>query len=435
MNSSADLNPTQRGSSARTAAGLLPGILVVGLVIGSCGHDPPRIFESVHVTPNPAAPGSGQPNLMIGDDGRCYLSWIEPGPEGRHRLRFAVFEEGTWSDARTIAKETQPWFVNWADFPSLVAFEYGALAAHWLVKSGEGTYAYDVNIAWSFDGGTTWSAPVVPHRDGTQTEHGFVSMLPWPDGSLLALWLDGRNFAEPTNAHNDDVPSEARDEMTLRTGFVHRNGSLSGEAVLDGRACECCQTAAVRTPEGALMAYRDRSEQEVRDIAVVRLGKDGWSRPRIVHTDNWLMPGCPVNGPALASDGARVVLTWFTAANDEPKVKVAFSQDAGGTFESPVQVNVGEAIGRVDALLLSDGSALVSWMETSARGGEILVRRVHSDGGLGPIETLASTGAGRASGFPRMVRAGETVHFAWVETGNPPRLRTAAGVLPSQSQQ
>jgi hypothetical protein len=37
----------------------------------------------------------------------------------------------------------------------MVALPDGSLAAHWLVKSGSGTYAYDVNISRSFDGGKT----------------------------------------------------------------------------------------------------------------------------------------------------------------------------------------------------------------------------------------------------------------------------------------
>ena len=68
----------------------------------------------------------------------------------------------------------------------------GSLAAHWLVKSGSGTYAYDVNISRSKDGGRTWDRPFIPHTDGTQTEHGFVSLLPLRDGRLGAVWVEGQ---------------------------------------------------------------------------------------------------------------------------------------------------------------------------------------------------------------------------------------------------
>ena len=121
--------------------------------------------------PSPAPPGSAQPNLVTAPDGHLYLSWLEPRADSGVRLRFAVREGTGWSAPRTIA-EGRNWFVNWADFPSMAALPDGSLAAHWLVRSGDGTYAYDVHLSRSFDGGATWSTPRTPHRDGTPTGRG-----------------------------------------------------------------------------------------------------------------------------------------------------------------------------------------------------------------------------------------------------------------------
>src|SRR6266542_5422562 len=128
-------------------------------------------FAQVRELPAPAGRGSCQPNLAIAPDGRVYLSWIE----GRFSLCFALKEGDGWSAPRVIA-EGANWFVNWADFSSMVALPDGSLAAHWLVKSGPETFDYDVTISRSFDGGKTWGKPFVPHRDGVKAEHGFVSM-------------------------------------------------------------------------------------------------------------------------------------------------------------------------------------------------------------------------------------------------------------------
>jgi len=132
-------------------------------------------FAQVRELPAPAGQGSGQPNLAVAPDGRVYLSWIERLGEGRFSLRFATREGDGWSTPKVIA-EGSNWFVNWADFPSMIALPDGSLAAHWLVKSGQGTYEYDVTISRSFDDGKTWSNPFVPHRDGAKAEHGFVSL-------------------------------------------------------------------------------------------------------------------------------------------------------------------------------------------------------------------------------------------------------------------
>ncbi|MCI0486582.1 MAG: glycoside hydrolase [Blastocatellia bacterium] len=375
---------------------------------------------------SPAAPGSGEPNLYAAADGRVFLSWIEPAGEKGHALRFAVRNGDNWSEPRTIA-EGANWFVNWADFPSLIVLPDGMMVAHWLAKSGTGTYAYDVNISRSTDGGRSWSKPMVPHRDGTQTEHGFVSFIEWKGGRAGAVWLDGRNFASKEHGAGGHGASSA--EMTLRFAAIDSKGQLSDEAVLDGRVCECCQTSAAITSDGAIVVYRDRSEKEVRDISVIRYHKGRWTEPKTIHADGWEINGCPVNGPSVAADGRKVAVAWFTAQGDKPRVNVAFSDDAGANFGQPVQVDDGNPMGRVQVIMLTDGSALVVWLERTAKGGEIRARRVKADGMRDQSITVGNTSAARAAGFPRMVRAGNEVVFAWTESGKPSKVRTAVGKL------
>ena len=137
-----------------------------------------------------------------------------------------------------------------------------------------------------------------------------------------------------------------------------------------------------RTNEGALAAYRDRSDKEIRDIHFVTRQQNNWSSPRPVHSDNWEINGCPVNGPSVAAAGRNVVVAWYTGANDSPRVKAAFSNDAGATFGEAVQVDDGETLGRVDALMLPDGTAPVCWLSGNVEGGQIKVRRVQPDGSL-----------------------------------------------------
>ena len=131
-----------------------------------------RVFVGVV---SPAAPGSTEPNLAVGADGEVYLTWVEQRGEG-HALLFSVWHEDAWGPAREIAAGTD-WFVNWADFPSLNALADGTLAAHWLAKVGEGTYAYGVYVSLSHDGGTTWGEPFLLTHDNTATGHGLVA--PW----------------------------------------------------------------------------------------------------------------------------------------------------------------------------------------------------------------------------------------------------------------
>jgi len=375
----------------------------------------------IRPTESPTNGDSREPELTATHDGRVILSWVEKVSDKGYSLRLAILDGNRWTESRTVSQGDN-WFVNWADFPSLVALKNGRLAAHWLVRSGSATYAYDVNVSQSQDDGKSWTKPIVPHRDNTQTEHGFVSLVPLSDGRLGAVWLDGRNMK---NIKDSDEHAPAPESMTLRYAAIDAEGKMSDEAELDERVCECCQTSAAVTSEGPIAVYRDRSQTEVRDIHVVRQVNGSWTKPQPVFADNWQINGCPVNGPAIAADGERVAVAWFTGVANTPAVKIAFSQDAGATFGQPIQVNDGETVGRVDTLLLADGSALVCWQSGNADGGAIKVRRVRPDGSVGPPAVIAQTDISRSSGFPRMARLGNEVHFAWTEFGKPSRVRTA----------
>lgn len=395
-------------------------VSILFLLAVSFGCTGPNRSLVIRPADSPAVGDSREPELTTTADGRIILSWVEKLDDKRYALRMAARDQAVWSEPRTVA-EGENWFVNWADFPSVIALNDGSLAAHWLVKSGAATYAYDVNIALSRDGGKTWSKPIVPHLDNTQTEHGFVSLVPLTDGRLGAIWLDGRNMKDMKGDHDEDKPLPV--SMTLRYATIDGDGKISDEAQLDERVCECCQTSATVTNDGVFAVYRDRSQTEVRDIFFVRQASSGWMSPQPVHNDNWEINGCPVNGPSVAADGPNVAVAWFTAVGGTPHVKIAFSTDGGATFGSPIQVDDGETQGRVDVVLLPDKSALVCWLSGTPAAGEIKARRVEASGSLGTPAVIAKTDISRSSGFPRLARVGNEVHFAWTEFGKPSSIR------------
>jgi hypothetical protein len=389
----------------------------------------PPLFASVDIVDSPAGPGSGEPNLTMGPGRRIYLSWLEPVRDSTYALKLSVREGSRWSEPRTIARDRN-FFVNWADFPSVIALPDGRLAAHWLQRTGPGRYSYGVRVSQSSDGGATWSPPVTPHRSRVETEHGFVSLWPAAGGRLGAIWLDGRKY-KPTG-------QRAPNEMMLASTTIGADGKLGPEVGVDDRVCDCCQTAVAMASTGPVMVYRDRSSEEIRDIFVVRQLNGGWTTPKPVHADGWRINACPVNGPSIAADGDRVVVAWFTAAGDTARVLVAFSDDAGDSFSTASRVDNGNPAGRVDVVLQADGSALVSWLERTAapggqsggEGAEVRVRRVRADGSLAQWATVARSTAARASGFPQMVATARgEVFFAWTAPGNPSTVRIARAVL------
>jgi hypothetical protein len=119
--------------------------------------------------------------------------------------------------------------------------------------------------------------------------------------------------------------------------------------------------------------------------------------------------------------GAAVAVAWFTAAGGVPRVSIAFSDDSATTFGEPVVVDDGEPAGRVDVVLLEDGSALVSWLERMEEDrSDVRVRRVSADGRSSESHRVSSPSGERTSGFPRMARAStEQVLIAWTDVGGP----------------
>jgi hypothetical protein len=374
--------------------------------------------------------GSGEPHLFATADGVALLTWLEPlggdvppgaetGPWGSrpHALRLATRREGVWSEPITI-RESDRFFVNWADFPSAIQLADGTIVTHWLEKVADAPYAYHAMLSLSADGGLTWSEPKPAHRDDSPTEHGFVSLIPWADG-VAVVWLDGRAMWDPDTPVEvgGGAESEPRGDMSLRFTTVAADGTLGPDLLLDDRTCECCQTSLARTSDGLVAAYRDRSEGEIRDIGIVRGTGEVWTEPALVAAEGWRISGCPVNGPQLSASGLQVVAAWFTGEGGEPRVHVAFSEDGGATFRAPIRIDEGTPMGRVDAELMDDGTGLVVWLEASTREPRVLSRSVSPDGRLGPVALVTETSEARASGFPRMARLGKEILFAWTLPG------------------
>jgi len=369
---------------------------------------------------SPAAPNSAQPQLSALDR-RVILSWVERSGDTA-TLRFAERTDSGWTEARTVASGAN-WFVNWADVPSVVPL-HDMIGAHWLQKNAASTYAYDVRIAFSRDRGHTWSTPVTPHHDGTQTEHGFASLFPMPGQGLGLAWLDGRQMKE--GAHD----GMAAGNMSLRSAIFGPDGSQVSEISIADRVCECCPTAAAVTADGPIVAFRNRTADEIRDIYVSRRVGGAWSEPRAVHNDNWRIAACPVNGPALSARERDVAIAWFTAVGDEGHVYAAFSANAGETFGAPVRVDDVGAVGRVDVELLADGSAAVTWIEFAAQRSEFRIRRVERSGSRTASLAVSAVASGRSSGYPRLARRANELIFAWVDAGEKPQVRTAVAQLP-----
>ena len=348
----------------------------------------------------PSSINSSLPRLFSnGED--LLMSWIQ-NKDSIASLKYSKFNGINWTAPTEIISGSD-WFVNWADFPA-IADNNGSILTNILKKSAEGTYTYDIHLQLYSKQKNTWKNNILLNQDGIKSEHGFVSMLPYNNDSFFVTWLDGRTLV--------GVPKE-NEQMTLRAAFIDAEGEISNDILLDDKTCECCNTAATMTANGPVVAYRDRSDTEIRDISIVRFVNGNWTAPKNVYQDHWEIPGCPVNGPAIDSFNDAVALAWFTAENDNPRIQVSFSENQGETFGLQYRVDNGNAIGRVDIVMIDQNNAVVSWMEPDGIDTLIQILKVSSNGEKNMPITITKTRSERSSGFPQLEVVGDKLYVAW----------------------
>lgn len=389
-------------------------LLLTALILAVIGCDGPA-GHRLTLLDVPAGSEAAGPRMTSSREGKIALSWMEPDNDGT-TLWYATLGVDGWSSPRAVVGG-KDMFVNWADLPSVMHVSGEHWAAHWLEMAGDTTYAYHVVMVQSFDDGISWTEPVKPHADGTPTEHGFVSVFP-SDGGLSAIWLDGRRMVNEATGDPMDTG------MTLRTATLDRQGLLHGEQEIDDLVCDCCQTDVAVTDSGPVVLYRNRTTEEIRDIHVGRLTGTAWQTGESLHDDDWNIAGCPVNGPAVAASGSRVAAAWFTAAAGHARVQLKFSDDSGRTFGGAIPVASAGVLGHVDTVLLHDGSAVVSWLETGAELARLRVGRFGPDRSS---EALTVADGVDPRSVPQMALDGDLIVLVWTaRQGDKKQIRSGA---------
>jgi hypothetical protein len=402
----------------RRPAPHLPALALLLLGLSACSRP-----EELRSLDPPAVAGAMAPRFWAGKDG-LHLSWLEPAEQVADprsakvwRLRLATLSGERWSEPRTVISGAD-FFRNWADTPAVAEWPGGGLAAHWLERLGDSTYAYGVKLARSAPGAAEFAPVGLLHEDASPTEHGFVSWVPEGDG-LRAFWLDGRAMAGGGEAQHHGDEAAGPGDMQLRSAVFSADGKVSPSELIDDRVCECCQTDAAATDKGPIVVYRDRDGEEIRDIELRRREGGGWSAPTRVAVDGWKIPGCPVNGPAVAVRGEEVLVFYFTGAEDRPRTRLAVSQDGGRSFAPPVTIDDDGPLGRVDLALGGDGTAWMSWLDKSDQGGRLQLRCRQPDGKLSAPRSLALNTGQRSAGVPRILVDGESLLVTWVDDLKP----------------
>jgi len=345
---------------------------------------------------SPAGPESLQANWSNAADGSPLLSWIETSEDGFDSLHYAIHRTSGWSEVRTVATKRHM-FHHAAELPEVIALSGGTLVAHWVELPKEDSEAEFLYFSISADG-VRWSSPRIAHRDKSLVQHGLGSMVGSGPAEASLIWLQALK--------GEDGP------VSLMRTVVSAAGGILKEEMLDPDVCACCPTSVVKTARGLLVAYRDHTPDNIRDISTIRLENGRWSAPRNLYPDRWQLDACPVNAASAASKGDDVSVSWYTASDKQPRVEVAFSRDNGASFGKPAVVSTGQAYGYTSTVPDESGGAFVSWLERGDGIARLLSRHVTGSGVLGPVLKVAE-GEREALGYPRLLRSGDATWIAW----------------------
>jgi hypothetical protein len=395
------------------------------VVVCGCGVHSPSI--RVQNEPSPVKDTSLVPQMTPLSGGRILLSWQRPLKTGGYAFELAVRHENYWSEVRTIASGPNLSMFS-ADLPGVAVLPGEKLLAYWELKDTRDgdPYATAIQTAISADEGKTWGAAAQPYGETFAGQHSFLSWFPASDG-LGLLWLDADERSRVRHASMREVGSRNNEVMGsmgsvgLRYAALNAEGQVTRDLFVDPITCECCPTSASVASSGPVVVYRGRQDPPgtkpsevmndrptVRDIYITRLQEGRWTKPHLVHADNWVINACPDNGPAVDASGNAVAVAWWTGANDAPKVQVAFSFDAGDTFGRAIHVDSAKAEGQVTLALLPGGdAAIIGWLEN----GQTWARWVSARGVTGPPVALGRSP--RHSRLPKWVVQGDNVLATW----------------------
>lgn len=386
---------------------LVTPMLLLSLASCSQRESAPQQWDS------PAGPNSVSPNLSVDLEGSPILSWMKV-EDDFVSLNYSKWDSTQWSIPITVARG-ENWLVNRADFPSVVQLSDSVWVSHWLVMTDPSIFAYDVKISLSIDGGKTWGAGFTPHTDGTHTEHGFVSFFA-DDEDVGVVWLDGREMVggHGQNSTKHEV-SAGINGMTLRSTKITKTGSIYQDQIIDDLVCDCCQTDISATPAGPVAVFRNRTEDERRDIYFSRMIDGVWSKSKAVAKDDWIIAGCPVNGPSVAANKDNTAVAWYTQAKGFGEVKLAISDNGADEFSSGIEIDSGkDVLGQVGLAAVPGGGFVISWMVfTGGSSGQLRLRYVSNEGIAHPPVLGAVINLTSRAGLPQMVISENNAVLSW----------------------
>ena len=371
--------------------------------------EPRAVLAQAGITP------SNDPRLALAASGALHMLAVYGAHGSTPQLGLAISHDGgdTFSPPVPVSAQGAEVNSHGENSPSL-ALTPTEIYALWEQLNEQGRT--ELMFARSVSFGHSFEQPFSVTDKTEDSFNGFSSMAVAPDGQVYAVWLDGRDKAEPAGTF-----------AVYLAKSTDRGATFGRNVRVAPGACPCCRVAIAFGNQGEVfVAWRKVFEGDIRDMVVStsRNGGETFAEPVRVSEDRWKIPGCPHSGASLARKGGRLYVAWHTEG-DEGKagIRVSWSDDAARTFAPPVFASANILDANHPSLSVStDGKTLLvfqgrdpakkeGWSPAQAYLVEI------NDAGEATRPQPVPNG-GRGVSYP-MVAAGSAgrVYIGWSEPG------------------
>ena len=369
-------------------------------------------------------PGRSSAHVSLAADGnRVAAAWAATGDTGTD-VFFALSGDGgrTFSSPARVNDVNGDASAN-GEQPPRVVMHGSQVAVLWVSKTGG---VATIRAAASIDGGSTFGPARTITPSGVGGARGWESAALSDDGTVHAVWLDGRNA--PPHEHpastsalraSVDKPHEHHASgAPMRQDIYHavwRANEPPAETAVATDVCFCCKTAIATRGADVYVAWRHLFPGGVRDIAVARSVDGGrtFSSPVRVSADNWRIDACPDDGPAMALDpGGALHVVWPTLVGGGRDAHIAIfeaeSRDGGATFTPRVRISDPTAAASHPRIATSaSGTAEIVWDEVVNSSRRVRMREAAAE----PALTFGSG----AAGYPAVAASSGGFVVAWTE--------------------
>jgi YHS domain-containing protein len=333
------------------------------------------------------------------------ISWCETDTAGSKYFFMAYFDGTTNKFDKTIPVPIeQNTNIHEEGMPKIAIKKDGTIIAVYETSAPtpENQWAGFIHYVQSSDKGKTWTQPLCVHDDtASGKDNSFASLTRLSDGEIGVCWL-GESF---------DPKQEGRSVLFAKTngskGFQH-------EILIDSFACECCRTAISSDNKGnASILFRNILPGSIRDISCSTSPDNGetFNTPVSFSNDEWVVKGCPHNGPSVVTTGKNSYAVWFSGANEKGVHYAELDDNRNLVSKKYISEN-----GRFIQLCLSqDNERIIAYNETAVRNDtpytKIVLDKIDKDN----IYSEDVTGKNGHATYPVVRCNNNDVIVAWEE--------------------